>query len=243
MGVATKIAQHLHGATESGLSIDHPVVAVQAADELRELPRICKSRSRARTLELLAAVEALGSAGDRGPYADLVGKPSKWSVKLPRNRLRGSVGLRFPQDLAWRTKREYLDYNPVVGGERASSVRQRYAGKICCECKAPLPPPHRRGERLCQRCAGVSMKRVFLQFSFRQGWFCEFLEEDRKTRLPRTVMLPDERQLFELVKRGGFTLNISGRQEIEDAIRKKGGGVWLELTPEQYAKLLQPAAN
>lgn len=25
------------------------------------------------------------------------------------------------------------------------------------------------------------MKRVFLQFSFRQGWFCQFLEEDRKT--------------------------------------------------------------
>ena len=70
-----------------------------------------------------------------------------------------------------------------------------------------------------------------------------FLEEDRKARLPRTVMLPDERKLFELVKRGGFTLNISGRQEIEDAIRKKRGGVWLELTLEQYAKLRQPAAN
>ena len=84
---------------------------------------------------------------------------------------------------------------------------------------------------------------VFLQFSFRQGWFCEFLKEDRRTRLPRTVMLPDERKLFELVKRGGFTLNISGRQEIENAIRKKRGGVWLELTPEQYAKLRQPAAN
>jgi hypothetical protein len=55
-------------------------------------------------------------------------------------------------------------------------------------------------------------------------------------------MLRDERKLFELVKRGGFTLN-SGRQEIEDAIRKKRGGVWLELTPEQYAKLRQPAAN
>jgi len=46
-----------------------------------------------------------------------------------------------------------------------------------------------------------------------------------------------------LVKRGRLTLNISGRQEIEDGIRKKGGGVWLELAPEQYAKLLQPAAN
>ena len=76
-----------------------------------------------------------------------------------------------------------------------------------------------------------------MQFRFRQGWFCEFLEEDGKTRLPRTVILADERKLVELVKRGGFTLNISGRQEIEDAIRKKRGGVWLELTAEQYAKL------
>jgi len=56
-------------------------------------------------------------------------------------------------------------------------------------------------------------------------------------------MLPDERKLFELVKRGGFTLNICGRLEIQDAIRKKRGGVWLELTLEQYAKLRQPAAN
>jgi hypothetical protein len=124
-----------------------------------------------------------------------------------------------------------------MGGERASSVRQRYAGKICCECKAPLPPPHRRGERLCQRCAREGTKRVYLQFTFREGWFCQFLEEDGKTPLPRTVVLADEKKLFELVKRGGFTLNISGRQEIEAAIRKKRGGVWLDLTPEQYAKL------
>ncbi len=66
------------------------------------------------------------------------------------------------------------------------------------------------------------------------------MEEDRKTRLPRTVILADEKKLFELVKRGGFTLNISGHQEIQEAIRKKRGGVWLELTPEQYAKLQQP---
>lgn len=63
------------------------------------------------------------------------------------------------------------------------------------------------------------------------------MEEDGRTPLPRTVILADERKLFELLKRGGFTLNISGRQEIENAIRKKRGGVWLELTSEQYAKL------
>lgn len=126
-----------------------------------------------------------------------------------------------------------------MGSERASTVRQRYAGKICCECGRPLPPPHRRGEHLCQQCAGAERKRVFLQFRYRQGWFCEFLEEDRKTVLPRTVVLANDRKLFELVKRGGFTLNISGRQEIEAAIRKKAGGVWLDLSPEQYAKLLR----
>ena len=81
------------------------------------------------------------------------------------------------------------------------------------------------------------MKRVFLRFSFRQGWFCEFLEEGQKTPLPRTVVLADERKLFELVKRGRFTLNVAGRQQLQEAIRKKHGGIWLELTPEQYAKL------
>jgi hypothetical protein len=35
----------------------------------------------------------------------------------------------------------------------------------------------------------------------------------------------------------GFTLNIAGRQEIEEALRKGAGGIWLDLTPEQYAKL------
>jgi hypothetical protein len=87
------------------------------------------------------------------------------------------------------------------------------------------------------------MKRVFLKFSFRQGWFCQFLEEDGKTSLPRTVVLSDERKVFELVKRGGFTLDISGRRELNEGFRKKRGGVWLELTPEQYAKLRQPASK
>jgi hypothetical protein len=49
MGVAAEIAQHLHGSTEGGLGIDDPVVAVQAAEELRELPGIGESGSRART--------------------------------------------------------------------------------------------------------------------------------------------------------------------------------------------------
>ena len=58
MGVATEIAQHLHGTAESGLGIDHPVMAMQAAEEFCELLRIGESSSRAGAPQLLAAVEA-----------------------------------------------------------------------------------------------------------------------------------------------------------------------------------------
>jgi hypothetical protein len=75
---------------------------------------------------------------------------------------------------------------------------------------------------------------------FRKGWLCQFLEEDLKTPLPRKVMFEDDQKIWEMAKRGGFTLNISGRQELEEAIRRKRGGIWLELTPEQYAKLRRP---
>ncbi len=57
---------------------------------------------------------------------------------------------------------------------------------------------------------------------FRQGWFCQFLEEDLKTPLPRKITFADEKKIFEVAKRGGFTLNIAGRQELQ----KRSGRAW-----------------
>ena len=76
-----------------------------------------------------------------------------------------------------------------------------------------------------------------MHFMFRKGWPCQFLEEDMKTQLPRTLTFADDRKICEMAKRGGFTLNIAGRQELEAALRKGVGGIWLDLTREQYAKL------
>lgn len=80
-----------------------------------------------------------------------------------------------------------------------------------------------------------------MHFMFRKGWFCQFLEEDLRTPVPRKVTVADEKKIFEMAKRGGFTLNITGRQELQEAIRKGVGGIWLELTPEQYEKLWEPS--
>jgi hypothetical protein len=59
--------------------------------------------------------------------------------------------------------------------------------------------------------------------------------------VPRLALQFDNRKIFEIAKRGGFTLNIAGREEIEAAIRKGVGEIWLELTPEQYVKLQKPS--
>jgi len=71
----------------------------------------------------------------------------------------------------------------------------------------------------------------------RKRWYCQFLEEDLKTSLPRRISFADESKLFEMAERGGYRLNLEGRQAIEHAIQNGRGGIWLQLTPEQYEKL------
>ncbi len=126
-----------------------------------------------------------------------------------------------------------------MGGERASSVRMRLAGKICCCCKSPLPAPHTPGEHLCARCTGekAPKRRIYMHFMVRQGWYCQFLEEDLKTPLPRRITFKESAKVIEMAARGGYKLNLEGRQALDSAIANGRGGVWLELTPEQYANL------
>jgi len=55
----------------------------------------------------------------------------------------------------------------------------------------------------------------------KKGWHCQFLEEGMKTPLPCTLTFADDRKIWEMTKRGGFTLNIAGRQELEAALREE----------------------
>jgi hypothetical protein len=126
-----------------------------------------------------------------------------------------------------------------MGGERASTARMRLAGKSCCNCRRSLPPPHQGGERYCSKC-GASRKlrrRVYMSFMLADGWYCQFLEEDLKTPLPRKLTLADPAKVVEMAERGGYSMHLEGRQALDRAIEVGRGGVWLELTEEQYAKL------
>jgi hypothetical protein len=79
-----------------------------------------------------------------------------------------------------------------------------------------------------------------MQFTLTRSWSCQFLEADLKTVLPRKVTVRDRKKLFEMAERGGFHLSPAGRYSIQKAIDEGRGGIWLELSGEQYAKLKRP---
>ena len=76
-----------------------------------------------------------------------------------------------------------------------------------------------------------------MSFFHREGWCCQFLEADLKTPLKKKLTFSDPRKIIELAKRAGAIANLEGRQAIDHAIDKGRGGIWLELTDEQYRKL------
>lgn len=70
-----------------------------------------------------------------------------------------------------------------------------------------------------------------------EGWWCQFLEQDLQTPLPRKLHFRSEEKVRELAERGGCSMNLESRQALDHGIEIGRGGVWLELTEEQYRKL------
>jgi hypothetical protein len=69
------------------------------------------------------------------------------------------------------------------------------------------------------------------------GWFCQFLEPDLQTAFPRKLSFADVEKVRELAKRGGGLPDLESASALERGIEIGRGGVWLNLTPEQYSRL------
>ena len=80
--------------------------------------------------------------------------------------------------------------------------------------------------------------RVYMSFMDRKGWQVQFLEADLKTPLPRKLHFKSAERVIELVARGGGLGNLESKLMLDQAIEMGRGGVFLSLTPEQYAELL-----
>jgi hypothetical protein len=74
----------------------------------------------------------------------------------------------------------------------------------------------------------------------RDVWHVTFLEPGLERPLPKTLTFKDEGKIRELARRGEAWQTSEDRQLLDYAIAKGEGGVYLRLSPEQYARLKRP---
>lgn len=69
---------------------------------------------------------------------------------------------------------------------------------------------------------------------------CNFSNGTLKTPLPRKFTFADAEKIREVAKRSEPQGDSESRQMLENGIEKGRGGVYLGLTPDQYAGLRRP---
>lgn len=79
-----------------------------------------------------------------------------------------------------------------------------------------------------------------MSFMMRDYWICGFLEADLKTALPKKLRLKSSEKIRQLAERGGANMSLDARQALDHGIEIGRGGIWLELSEEQYEKLRRP---
>jgi hypothetical protein len=76
-----------------------------------------------------------------------------------------------------------------------------------------------------------------MYYMLRDGWYCQFLEADLKTPLPRKFTFATPEKIAELAERGRGLKDLATKQALEHGIGMGRGGIYLHLTNEQYNKL------
>ncbi len=153
-----------------------------------------------------------------------------------------SVGPRFYRLRTVENKKRKLRYHPSMDGERSSTTRQRLSGKICALCRVSLAPPHKPGEQVCPSCQAQRQpnRKVYLGFQRREHWDVWFMQPDLKTSLPTRLTFEREDKIRRLAERGGAFVNLEAKSMLDHGLEIGRGGVWLNLTEEQYQRLLRP---
>ncbi len=78
---------------------------------------------------------------------------------------------------------------------------------------------------------------VYMTYLLSDGWNVQFLEPNLKTPVGRIRQLGSIDKVKELLARTPARLDLAAKQAIEHAIARGRGGIYLQLTEEQYRKL------
>jgi hypothetical protein len=169
--------------------------------------------------------------------------------------LRSSVYSLVPQNIGsfYVTLRQWLSCQNTDCGEQKE--------KIALESRTWAGSAHRRGGRFGRArsvpcVGGHCRRRIHSVSSFAPSvaengsviasicpsctatdGIANFSKKTLKTSLPRKVIVASPEKLREMAERGGCNLNLDTRQALDHGIEIGRGGVWLELSEEQYQRL------
>ena len=76
-----------------------------------------------------------------------------------------------------------------------------------------------------------------MYYLLREDWMCQFLEEDVKTPLPRRLHFKSPEKIRSIVDKVGNFANLQDRQALDYGLGIGRGGVWLQVSEEQYMRL------
>jgi hypothetical protein len=80
-----------------------------------------------------------------------------------------------------------------------------------------------------------------MSFTYRKGWHVCFFEGDRNRRqLPRLAFFNCDEAMVEFTRRAGGPKTLDDRNIFEMQMRRTFGEINLEVTDEQYVKLMKP---
>jgi len=79
---------------------------------------------------------------------------------------------------------------------------------------------------------------VHMLFRFSGYWRCQFLAENMRAALPRTLTFASVDKLVALAERGGGLSTSGNRESLDRAIKRGAGTVVLQLTNEQFSLLV-----
>ncbi len=88
------------------------------------------------------------------------------------------------------------------------------------------------GPRQCDSCA--PLHRVYMYFMLARSWSVQFLEMDLKTSVGRIRRFSSIHNVRELIARTPTQLSAEAQAKLEHDISNGRGGIYLDLTPEQY---------
>jgi hypothetical protein len=125
-----------------------------------------------------------------------------------------------------------------MGGERASTVRQIRGEEFAPFAGLPSPSPIRTVSISARNAgANASATESICSFRIEKAGIASSLKKISRPPCPADSHFNPKGKVRQIAERGGAAMNLDTLHALDHAIEIGRGGVWLELTEEQYRKL------